>query len=91
MTTTDALKAAMWTMLWTFVGLFSMSLVGWVSDLVDWASSSGSSPMPSLSALGYAAVAAAASSVAGLLNFAFRLAQSKGVIPGSGPTYGSGG
>ena len=87
MTTKDTMKAGAYTALWAFIALFGLSLAGWLSDLYQWASSSGREPLPGLSVLGYALVAAIASSVAGLVTFIVRFAQSKNVLPGSGPTY----
>jgi len=83
----NELKAAGWTFLFSFVALFGMSLVGFIQEVADWASSSGAEPLPGLSSVGYAAVAAVASAGIGLVNFVVRLAQSKGVLPGETPTY----
>lgn len=91
MTTRDALRAALATALWSFVGLFGLSLLGWLADLQQWASSSGASAFPSLSVLGYAAVAAVAAAVIAGLNFLWRLAQAQGWLGASyqakGPDY----
>lgn len=91
MTSLDALKAAAWTALFSFVTLFAGSALGWLQDVVVWASDAGASEFPSLSVLGYAAVSAAASTAIGLVNFAVRYAQSRGVFGSHasehGPSY----
>lgn len=82
----DSLKAALWTALWTFVGLFVVSLLGWVGDVSKWADGSLNS-FPDVDPLAKAAVSALVAAAAGLLNWIFRFAQSKGALPGNGPTY----
>lgn len=84
---TNAAKAAGWTSLFSFIGLFSVTLLGWLQDVVVWASDSGVAQFPTLSVLGYGIVAAAASAAIGLVNFVFRYAQARNVLPGSGPSY----
>lgn len=85
----DALKAALWTALFTFVAVFGISLLGWVSDVAAWASSNTttSTDFPSITPLAKAAVAAVAAGVTGLVNWVVRFAQSKGALPGNGPSY----
>lgn len=85
---TDALRAAAWTALFSFVTLFGASVAGWLQDVAAWASSSGRAPLPGLSVLGYGLVAAAASAAIGLVNFIVRAAQARGVLPGRPPRYG---
>lgn len=81
----------MWTVLFSFVGLFGVSLVGWMGDVIAWADAEGASPFPSLSVLGYAAVSAFGAASIGFVNFVVRFAQSKGVFGQSavesGPSY----
>lgn len=84
---TNALRAAAWTALFSFIGLFGLSLLGWLQDVAAWASSSGREPLPGLSTLGYGLVAAAVSAVIGLVNFAVRYAQARGLVPGTPPSY----
>ena len=85
----DEFKAAAWTALFSFVGLFGASLVGWMQQVVEWANAgSDVTVFPDVTVLGKAAVAAALSAVAGLVNFAYRWAQAKGVpLPGAKPAY----
>lgn len=83
----DALRAAAWTALFSFVTLFGASVAGWLQDVAAWASSSGREPLPGLSVLGYGFVAAAAAAAIGLVNFIVRAAQARGVIPGRPPRY----
>ena len=77
-----------WTALFSFIGQFSVTLLGWLQDVVVWASDSGVAEFPTLSVLGYGLVAAAASAAIGLVNFVVRYAQARNVLPGSGPSYG---
>lgn len=87
MTTRDALKAAGWSAVWTFVALFGLSAVGWLQDVAQWASSNGADPLPGLSVLGFAAVSAVVAAVSGLVTAIVRVAQAKGMVPGQGPAY----
>lgn len=82
------LKAALYTALWTFIALFGASVIGFAADVIDWANGAGGGGnFPKLGTLGYAAVSAIASAGSGLVTFVVRFAQSKGLIPGSGPVY----
>lgn len=83
----DATNAALRTALWVFIGLFTITAAGWLQDVVEWASSSGQSPLPGLSVLGYGAVAAAAAAAVGVVNFVAVLAQQNGYLPGAPPKY----
>ena len=88
---TNAARAALWTAAFSFVGLFGVSLVGWLGDVAQWSQAAldGTTvAFPPLSVLAYAAVSAAASAAIGLVNFVVRYAQARGVLPGSGPSYG---
>ena len=85
---TNSIRAALWTALFSFIGLFSVTLLGWLQDVVVWASDSGVAEFPTLSVLGYGLVAAAASAAIGLVNFVVRFGQAKCFLPGSGPSYG---
>jgi hypothetical protein len=84
---TDQLKAAAYTALWAFVGVFGLSLLGWVNDIASWANDTAAGAFPDVSVLAKAAVSAGAAAAAGLVTWVVRYAQSKGVLPGSGPTY----
>jgi hypothetical protein len=83
----NAAKAALYTALWTFIGTFAITAFGWLQDLAEWASTSGATPLPGLSTIGYAAVSAAVAAAGGVVTFIVRTAQSHGVLPGDGPTY----
>ena len=76
MTNKDAIKAGLYTALWTFIALFGLSLVGWLNDLV--ANASGDEAQivfgdPAV--LIKAAVSAAAAAASGLVGTVVRLAQ----------------
>lgn len=85
---TDELRAALWTAAFTFAALFGTSVLGWVQAVIEWANSGGNVDVfPDVTVLGKAAVAAAGAAITGLLNWAVRAAQARGVLPGRGPTY----
>ena len=81
-------KAGAATTLFSFFTLFISSLVGFLNGIVEWANTEGSSGFPSLTTLGYAAASAAVSVVIGLVNMAYRFAQTR-VNPDAGPSYPS--
>jgi hypothetical protein len=82
----DPLKAALATALFTFVTLFGASLAGFVQTVVDWASTGGDFPDPSV--LGQAFISALTAAGVGLLNFVIRWLQANtNLIKGSGPSY----
>lgn len=81
--TKDNLKAAavrgLRTALFTFIGLFVPSLLGFITKVSDWAASGGSADFPTTSTLVYAAVAAACAALSGLVGFLWNwLENSKG-------------
>jgi len=82
----NELKAALWTTLFVFIAVFSTALLGFVTDVAQWAGTDDAT-FPSVTPLGKAAVAAFAAAASGLLNYIIRWAQSKGVLPGAGPSY----
>lgn len=87
--TKNAVKAGAFTALWTFIALFSLSLLGWLNDLVDAASTTdGSIIYPDPAVLVKAAVSAAAGAAAGLVGLIARLAQAAtGIGANSIPKY----
>lgn len=82
-----ALTPALYAALWAFLGPVLLLILGVVQDVAEWASTSGRAPLPGLSSLGYALVAAACSAAAGVVAFAVRYAQAKGVLGGEPPAY----
>lgn len=81
-------RAALWTALFTFAGLFGMSLLGWLQEVWAWANdSTGVVLFPDPSVLMKAAVAAVVAALIGLVNFVVRWAQEKGFVPGRSPVY----
>lgn len=86
MTTADAFKAALWTALFSFLTLFGTSLLGWLSDVQEWASGS-TEAFPDPSTLASAGIAAAVAAMIGLVNFGIRYAQAQ-TGKGTGPRYG---
>lgn len=70
----------------TFAGMFGSSLVGWLGQLGQWASSSGADPFPSTSVLGYAFVSAGTAAVSGALAGLVRATQAR-TGSGNPPSY----
>ncbi len=83
---TNPAKAAGWTALFSFLTLFGAALVGWLNDLMTWATPGSDAPFPDPSALRGAAVAAGASAAIGLVNFVIRWVQTR-TGTGEVPTY----
>lgn len=84
----NPIKSGIASACFTFVGLFIPALLGWFSKVSEWASSSGAKPLPGLSSLGYAAVAAAMAALTGLVTFVFRWAQGRfSWVPGQPPQF----
>lgn len=83
---TDSIKAALYTALWSFIGVFSVSLLGWLGDVAVWASSD-LADFPSVTPLGKAAVSALAAAAAGFVSWVVRTSQAHGWLPGEPPQY----
>lgn len=83
----NSAKAGLWSGLFSFLTLFSVTLLGWLQDVVQWASDSGVAEFPTLSVLGYGFVSAAAAAMIGLVNFGFRFIQGSSSLPGGPPKY----
>ena len=81
----NAIKAGIYTALWTFIALFGLSTVGWLNDVVGWAGSEGATvAFPDPSVLMKAAASAAAAAASGLVGAVVRLAQAatgRGDVP----------
>lgn len=77
MTNKDAVKAGLYTALWTFIALFGLSLTEWLNDLTAAASADNGELVfygdPTV--LVKAAVSAAAAAASGLVGTIVRLAQ----------------
>lgn len=86
----NAFRASAFTALWTFIGMFAVTAIGWLQDVAQWASTSGHTPLPGLSVIGYGAVSAFVAAVSGLVTFIIRGAQAQGALPGNPPVYGTG-
>lgn len=54
----SAVRSGLTVSLFSFLGIFGTALVGWVTQVTDWASKHGADPFPSTSVLGYAFVSA---------------------------------
>lgn len=86
--TKNALKSAAYTFLWTFIGVFGLSLAGWLGDLTQWATDDGGTVVfPDPTVLVKAAVAAVAAGSGFVVAAVIRLAQSAGWVPGEAPQY----
>lgn len=84
----DALKSALFSALWSFAATVLVLSLGWLASVAQWASTSGHSPLPGLSVIGYAVVGAFISAFAGLISFVVRFLQGKGILPGTPPKFG---
>ena len=73
----DWLRAGYRTALQTFIGMFGLSLLGWLSDVGAWAGSSDGT-FPSVNPLGKAAVAALVAASSGLVAALMKAVGSKG-------------
>lgn len=87
--TRNAVKAAAWTALFTFISLFGLSLLDWLNDVWAWAQDKENVVLfPDPTVLAKAGVSAVMAAVTGLVNFAVRWAQSKtGVGSATVPRY----
>lgn len=86
--TRDALKAAAYTGLWTFLGMFALAVTGWLNDVQQWATSDNAATVfPDPAVLVKAAVAAVAAGAGFVVAAAVRLGQVAGIIPGAPPAY----
>lgn len=72
----DAVRRTLRTFLQVFVGVFSVSVLGFLNDIVEWASSTDRA-FPSLSPLGKAAVSAACAGVVSLVTLAQNWAEDR--------------
>lgn len=63
-------RSALRVFVYTFIAMFSLSLLGFLADVQDWASSDNLD-FPSVAPLGKALAAALASSLAGLFSFVY--------------------
>jgi hypothetical protein len=82
-----AIRPALWAALWGFLGPVLLLTTSVLADVAEWASTSGRTPLPGLSTIGYALVAAACSAATGLVAFAVRYLQATGIVAGSPPAY----
>lgn len=83
----DALKAAAYTALWTFLAIFLTAVLGWLTALTEWATSDGGAVVfPDPAVLVKAMVAAVAAALAFVVAAVVRLAQAAGA-PGQPPSY----
>jgi hypothetical protein len=81
----DNWKAACWSALAAFIGVFGLALVGFLSDVSRWADTGGE--FPDVSVLGKAAVSAAAAAVTGLVTWCLSWARRRNLLPGNAPSY----
>ena len=78
----DPVRRALRTFLQVFVGIFAISLTGWLGDVTSWAScTAGCGSFPDVSPLGKAAVSAVAASAAAVVAFVQNLLEDKTGMP----------
>lgn len=86
--TRDALRAAVTSGVWAFIGTFGATLLTWLQDVTRWATDDGGTVVfPDSAVLVKAAVAACVAACTIVVAAAFRLAQVHGWIRGKPPTY----
>lgn len=83
----DSIKAGAYTAVFSFITLFGLSLVGWLNDVVEWASNDGTVAFPSGSGLAKAAASAATAALIGLVNAVIRWAQDQTGVGPETPDY----
>lgn len=82
----NSVRAALSTFVFSFLVLFLLSALGWLNDVLSWATGQGVDPFPDVAVLGYAFAAALVSALIGLVNFLVRFFQEKTQI-GTPPVY----
>lgn len=83
----NSFKAALWTALFTFIATAGTALVGLLGAVTEWINGNDASVVDDWSTFGKIIGSAFIAAVSGLVNWAVRAAQTKGVLPGNGPTY----
>lgn len=63
-------RSAVRVFVYTFLGVFVPSLLGWFGDLIDWTNSEGAA-FPSVEPIGKAIIAALAGAIAGAISYAY--------------------
>lgn len=76
----DPARRAIRTFVQSFVALFAVSVMGWLKLVVDWADAGGAEPFPGVSALGYAAIAAASSAAIAVVTYVQNLLEDRGKV-----------
>lgn len=86
--TRDAIRAALTSGLWAFLGTFGASLLTWLQKVTEWATDDGGTVVfPDSGVLVKALVAAVVAGFTIVVAATIRLAQTHGWIPGKPPTY----
>lgn len=86
--TRDAIRAALTSGLWAFLGTFGASLLSWLQAVSRWATSDGGTVVfPDSGVLVKAAVAATVAGFTILVAGVIRLSQAHGLIAGKSPVY----
>jgi len=83
----DQFKSGLWSSLWTFLALFAVTALKFLSQIAEWAGSNGHQPFPDVSVVGYAVISAVVAALSGLIAFAVRVLQAKNVVPGNAPVF----
>lgn len=84
----DAIRAALTSGLWAFIGTFGATLLDWLQDVAAWATDhEGIVAFPDTSVLTKAAVAAVVAFFTIVVAATVRLAQANGLLAGKPPTY----
>jgi hypothetical protein len=84
----DSFRAGLATAVFSFITLFGASLLGWLNDVVEWASADGATvAFPDGSVLVKAGVSAAVSALIGLVNWVIRYGQDRTGVGPATPDY----
>ena len=76
----DYVRRPLRLFLWTFLGIFSLALTGWLGGVVEWASDSAK-PFPPLDTLGKALVAGAVAGASAVVAFVVNALEDKTNVP----------
>ncbi len=85
----DSLKAALWTALFTFIGTVAIAFLPFLQAIGDWLNGDDPDLADDWSNFSRVLIAAFIAAVSAIVNWVVRWVQSRGVLPGSGPSYAS--